>query len=176
MSSKLALSLASAALMGLLVGCGEEEVATPAPTATEDAAPDAVEADVKAAEGEQPAEATGHACKGMNECKGMGGCGVEGAHDCAGKNECKTKGGCCTMSNKDDCPTADAMEAGGEEAPAVGEPKEAPAGGAVEAPAPTGSKKSAPIGTGTKKGGDETPPSTKKDTKKAADAPPSTKK
>ena len=36
----------------------------------------------------------GNCCKGMNECKGKGGCAVLGQHDCAGKNECKGKGGC----------------------------------------------------------------------------------
>ena len=33
-------------------------------------------------------------CKGMNDCKGKGGCAVENQHDCAGKNECKGLGGC----------------------------------------------------------------------------------
>ncbi len=33
-------------------------------------------------------------CKGLNDCKGKGGCGVPGKHDCAGKNECKGQGGC----------------------------------------------------------------------------------
>jgi hypothetical protein len=33
-------------------------------------------------------------CKGLNECKGKGGCANPGKHDCAGKNECKGKGGC----------------------------------------------------------------------------------
>jgi hypothetical protein len=33
-------------------------------------------------------------CKGLNECKGKGGCAVPGKNDCAGKNECKGKGGC----------------------------------------------------------------------------------
>ena len=32
-------------------------------------------------------------CKGMNECKGMGGCATD-ANDCRGKNECKGLGGC----------------------------------------------------------------------------------
>jgi hypothetical protein len=58
----------------------------------------------------KPAE---HGCKGMNDCKGLGGCkmnkkdlkkaakkmGMETdkagkAHDCKGKNECKGLGGC----------------------------------------------------------------------------------
>jgi hypothetical protein len=45
-------------------------------------------ADEMGDEGEQAA-----CCKGMNECKGKGGCRTD-ANDCAGKNECKGKGGC----------------------------------------------------------------------------------
>jgi hypothetical protein len=33
-------------------------------------------------------------CKGLNDCKGKGGCAVDGKHDCAGKNDCKGQGGC----------------------------------------------------------------------------------
>jgi hypothetical protein len=45
--------------------------------------------------GEQTAAAGEKACcKGQNECKGKGGCAVEGKHGCAGSNECKGKGGC----------------------------------------------------------------------------------
>jgi hypothetical protein len=32
-------------------------------------------------------------CKGMNECKGKGGCKTD-KHGCKGKNDCKGKGGC----------------------------------------------------------------------------------
>lgn len=35
-----------------------------------------------------------HACKGLNECKGQGGCG-----DTKGKNECAAKGGCATIEH-----------------------------------------------------------------------------
>lgn len=34
-----------------------------------------------------------HACKGMNSCKGQGGCQT-GDMGCKGKNSCKGKGGC----------------------------------------------------------------------------------
>ena len=34
-----------------------------------------------------------HVCKGMNECKGQGGCS-SGEGGVAGKNSCKGKGGC----------------------------------------------------------------------------------
>jgi hypothetical protein len=33
-------------------------------------------------------------CKGLNDCKGKGGCAVPGKHECAGKNDCKGQGGC----------------------------------------------------------------------------------
>jgi hypothetical protein len=34
-----------------------------------------------------------HDCKGMNACKGQGGCKTTD-HDCKGKNSCKGQGGC----------------------------------------------------------------------------------
>jgi len=34
-----------------------------------------------------------HDCKGMNSCKGQGGCKT-GEQGCKGKNDCKGKGGC----------------------------------------------------------------------------------
>jgi len=34
-----------------------------------------------------------HDCKGMNSCKGKGGCS-QGDQGCKGKNSCKGKGGC----------------------------------------------------------------------------------
>ncbi len=36
-----------------------------------------------------------HACKGMNSCKGKGGCKTD-AHACKGMNACKGQGGCKT--------------------------------------------------------------------------------
>ena len=36
-----------------------------------------------------------HDCKGMNSCKGQGGCNT-GDNGCKGKNSCKGKGGCST--------------------------------------------------------------------------------
>jgi hypothetical protein len=44
-------------------------------------------------------DAAKHSCKGKNECKGLGGCGAS-ANGCAGKNECKGKGGCAVPVNK----------------------------------------------------------------------------
>jgi hypothetical protein len=34
-----------------------------------------------------------HACKGLNDCKGRGGCKTE-LNSCRGQNECKGRGGC----------------------------------------------------------------------------------
>ena len=34
-----------------------------------------------------------HACAGLNDCKGLGGC-RSGDNGCAGKNSCSGKGGC----------------------------------------------------------------------------------
>ncbi len=40
-----------------------------------------------------------HACKGMNSCKGNGGCST-GDNGCKAKNSCKGKGGCATDGSK----------------------------------------------------------------------------
>ena len=40
-----------------------------------------------------------HVCKGMNECKGKGGCATAAKHDCKGHNECKGQGGCKSGDN-----------------------------------------------------------------------------
>ena len=40
-----------------------------------------------------------HACKGLNSCKGKGGCGSSD-NGCKGKNSCKGKGGCATDGKK----------------------------------------------------------------------------
>jgi hypothetical protein len=42
--------------------------------------------------GQAPAK---HACKGLNSCKGQGGCAT-GDMGCKGKNTCKGRGGCKT--------------------------------------------------------------------------------
>jgi hypothetical protein len=40
-----------------------------------------------------------HACKGMNSCKGNGGCKTE-KNACKGQNSCKGMGGCATDGSK----------------------------------------------------------------------------
>ncbi len=42
-------------------------------------------------------KAAKHVCKGMNSCKGQGGC-KSSDNGCAGKNSCKGKGGCATVA------------------------------------------------------------------------------
>lgn len=41
-------------------------------------------------------DAAKHACAGMNDCKGQGGCKTD-HNDCAGQNDCKGQGGCATV-------------------------------------------------------------------------------
>src|SRR5215470_14444367 len=43
-----------------------------------------------------------HVCKGMNSCKGKGGCKT-GDAGCAGKNSCKGKGGCASADMEHAC-------------------------------------------------------------------------
>jgi hypothetical protein len=40
-----------------------------------------------------PAAAGKHGCRGMNDCKGQGGCATD-MHGCKGQNACKGQGGC----------------------------------------------------------------------------------
>ncbi len=83
--NKTTTTILSAAVTGLFLGgtygcSGEGETAAPAAAAEMDLAK--------------------HACKGMNECKGQGGC-TTASNDCAGKNECKGLGGCATVAHHD---------------------------------------------------------------------------
>jgi hypothetical protein len=90
-------SLVPLAVAGLLAGlsaCGDNK---PAETKTE--SKPAVESHApSSATKEAPKPAAGttaekHSCKGLNSCKGKGGCKT-GDNGCAGKNSCKGKGGC----------------------------------------------------------------------------------
>lgn len=104
-------TLAMAALSGLMAGslvaCSGDAKPDAAPAAEAPAAeaPAAkAEAPAAMADAEQPATIPEHACRGLNECKGQGGCHVEGGNSCTGGNECKGKGGCCTMKDRSECP------------------------------------------------------------------------
>jgi hypothetical protein len=57
----------------------------------------------------QPAK---HDCKGMNDCKGKGGCGSSD-NGCKGKNSCKGKGGCGSAAmDKDKAPATQPSDSG----------------------------------------------------------------
>jgi hypothetical protein len=76
--SKAIFAAAGAGLvLGALGGCGGSSQPADSPAMAEPG---------QAAEGKA-------CCKGMNECKGKGGCRA-GQHSCAGQNECKGQGGC----------------------------------------------------------------------------------
>jgi hypothetical protein len=87
MQSKLGSSaLVAAAACGLILGaCKGKE---PGPSSGE------VQASAPASAGSGSHKGDKACCKGLNDCKGKGGCAVAGKHDCAGKNDCKGQGGC----------------------------------------------------------------------------------
>lgn len=111
MNRDFAKTIAAAAIAGLTnAACGGSTEPPQAPEAPSEAAEATQEAQ-EATEGmtesatQEAAEQGGDAdavatdaekacCKGMNACKGKGGCAVEGKHACKGMNECKGQGGC----------------------------------------------------------------------------------
>lgn len=74
--------LIAAAVGGLLLGAAGCASGSSAPSA------ETPQASAEASSGGES-----HGCKGMNQCKGQGGCKTE-AHGCKGQNECKGQGGC----------------------------------------------------------------------------------
>jgi hypothetical protein len=70
----------SAAMAGLVAGT----MATTGCKSSSDSGKAAASSDTSSAK---------HDCKGMNSCKGQGGCS-QGDQGCKGKNSCKGKGGC----------------------------------------------------------------------------------
>lgn len=86
---KLSNTLIAAAATGILSalgGCAHDEAPAQTPSATAGAMP----------AGSAAGMAGKHACKGMNDCKGQGGCKND-KHACKGQNDCKGQGGCKTM-------------------------------------------------------------------------------
>jgi hypothetical protein len=89
MNTSIKALLLAAAGTGLVAG------AAPAPSAPSTFAGNTL---ASANPGQAPsmfAQTAKHACKGMNSCKGQGGCAT-GDMGCKGKNSCKGKGGCKT--------------------------------------------------------------------------------
>ena len=98
-------SLLAAAVTGILAGaaaCGGQPNAAPAaPDAEAPAAPVADATTPEPVNDRIPADndsstPSKHACKGLNDCKGRGGCKTD-LNTCRGKNECKGRGGCKTI-------------------------------------------------------------------------------
>jgi hypothetical protein len=88
MNHKKTLTIAAAALSGLLVGSAARAATTATSTSnqlTNIAGQHAIGLDAP----------TPHDCKGQNTCKGTGGCKA-GDNGCKGQNSCKGKGGCST--------------------------------------------------------------------------------
>jgi hypothetical protein len=85
--------LTTAALAGMLTGCSGSEKA--AETSTENSAETPVPGATQTEAGTPAASAAAdkHDCKGLNSCKGKGGC-HSSDNGCVGKNSCKGKGGC----------------------------------------------------------------------------------
>ena len=79
------------AIAGVLAGSGLAK-AMPAKSGSAKTTAGDEKADTKAASDK-------HVCKGMNSCKGKGGC-KSGDAGCAGKNSCKGKGGCAVPVKK----------------------------------------------------------------------------
>jgi hypothetical protein len=90
------LSIAAAALSGLLMGTAARAATLPAPSGTnsDKVIKKAVDAGQKAIKLDDDTKGK-HDCKGKNDCKGQGGCKT-GDNGCKGKNTCKGKGGCKT--------------------------------------------------------------------------------
>ena len=99
MKNSTKLSIAAAALSGLLMGTAARAstssfpVQSPAKKATMQKS---INAGQKALMlDDKDKEKDKHDCKGKNDCKGKGGCKT-GDNGCKGKNSCKGKGGCKT--------------------------------------------------------------------------------
>jgi hypothetical protein len=107
-------SLTQLALIGIAAGFLSQNVRADGKMATPKT--DSTMTKTAPADSASMAMAQAHGCKGMNECKGHGGCKTSKkelkeraqkagmamskagkAHDCKGKNECKGLGGCKTM-------------------------------------------------------------------------------
>jgi len=78
-------ALLAAAVSGLILGACKGSPSGPS---------GAVSAETPASAGSGTHKGEKACCKGLNDCKGKGGCAVAGKHDCAGKNDCKGQGGC----------------------------------------------------------------------------------
>jgi hypothetical protein len=86
------LTIAAAALSGLLAGSAARAATTAAPLNTNSSSRMLASAGQKAIPMDDLPK---HDCKGQNACKGQGGCKT-GDKGCKGMNSCKGNGGCKT--------------------------------------------------------------------------------
>jgi hypothetical protein len=98
MKNSTKLSIAAAALSGLLMGTAARASTSslPIPSSSKKATMQkSTDAGQKALKLDDKDTKDKHDCKGKNDCKGKGGCKT-GDNGCKGKNSCKGKGGCKT--------------------------------------------------------------------------------
>jgi hypothetical protein len=97
MKSSTKLSIAAAALSGLLMGTAARAATASVPASHEKAGMSkSIDPGQKAIKyADEKKEVKKHDCAGKNDCKGQGGCKT-GDNGCKGKNTCKGKGGCAT--------------------------------------------------------------------------------
>jgi hypothetical protein len=107
MKSSTKLSIAAAALSGLLMGAAAR-TASASPVASggreqaiKKSAVNAGQKALKLDDEKKDKDKGKHDCAGKNDCKGQGGCKT-GDNGCKGKNSCKGKGGCSTNHKDED--------------------------------------------------------------------------
>jgi hypothetical protein len=99
MKSSTKLSIAAAALSGLLMGTAARAATVSVPSSSsKQSIQKAVDAGQKAIKLDDTKKDI-HDCAGKNDCKGKGGCKT-GDGGCKGKNTCKGKGGCAVKEDK----------------------------------------------------------------------------
>jgi hypothetical protein len=91
MNTNKKLTIAAAALSGLLAGTASRAMASTSPTGTQSGSK-LIASGHKAINLDDTGK---NSCKGQNACKGQGGCKT-GDQGCKGKNTCKGNGGCAT--------------------------------------------------------------------------------
>ncbi len=101
MKTNTKLTLAAAALTGLLAGSASRAMASTVPARAGDSS--SVRAKLltgshQAVGLDDTSKDDKHSCKGANACQGKGGCKT-GDNGCKGKNTCKGKGGCKTSDD-----------------------------------------------------------------------------
>ena len=96
MNKSKTLTIAAAALTGILAGTSSRAMAASTPVKSNNSTKMATSLGHKATNLD---DAGKHTCKGQNTCKGQGGCKT-GDNGCKGKNSCKGKGGCATDGSK----------------------------------------------------------------------------